>query len=64
MKERHLKVRLTHRDYYHKGLGHKGHPKTSQIILKGSWLEEAGFVIDTPLVVKVSKNQLLITPKS
>ncbi len=37
---------------------------TSFILLKGSWLEEAGFTIDTPVSVTVQKQRLVIEPRS
>ena len=64
MKNRTLKVRQTHRDYHHKGQSHKGNPTTSLIQLKGTWLEEAGFTIDTPVSVTVQKNRLVLEPQA
>ena len=64
MKKRTLKVRQTHRDYYLEDRGHKGNPTTSLIQLKGTWLEEAGFTIDTPVSVTVQKNRLVLETKS
>ena len=63
MKERTLRVRKTHRDYYLKGQSHKGNPTTALIQLKGRWLEQAGFSIDTPVTVTVHKKCLVLVPK-
>lgn len=35
---------------------------TPTIQLKGSYLEQFGFSIDTPLNIFLSKNQIIITP--
>ena len=32
------------------------------IQLKGSYLERFGFSIDTPLIISLSENQIIITP--
>jgi len=63
MKKRSLKVRQAPRDYFLKGQGHKGNPVTSFILLKGHWLEQAGFTTDTLVSVIVNKNRLLVIPK-
>ncbi len=60
MKTRHLKVRETERDYMTKKS--RGYATTSFILLKGNWLEEAGFTKDTPVSVIVQKNCLVLTP--
>ncbi len=61
MKTRHLKVRETERDYKtKKSRGYRA--ITSFILLKGNWLEEAGFTKDTPVSVIVQKNCLVLTP--
>ncbi len=62
MKTRHLKVRETERDY--KTKKSRGYAATSFILLKGNWLEEAGFTIDTPVSVTVQKQRLVIEPRS
>lgn len=62
MKDRQLKVREGHRDYSLKTKPGKGNPIIPLLLLKGSWLEEAGFVIGLPVVVHVSERKLLITP--
>jgi hypothetical protein len=63
MDVRSLTVREGRRDYCLKGTPHKGNPKTPLILLKGTWLEESGFVIGLPICVQVAKNQLIITPQ-
>ncbi len=63
MKIRHLKVREGYRDYCLKNQSHKGNPTIPFILLKGIWLEKAGFTIDTPLSVIVRKNFLLLVPQ-
>jgi len=63
MKNRKLKVRETHRDYFLKNQGHKGNPTTSYILLKGTWLENAGFTKETPVSVTVQKNRLVLVPQ-
>lgn len=60
MKTRKLKVRETHRSYFHKDKGHKGNPITALIMLQGTWLEKAGFTIDTPVSVTVHENRLVL----
>lgn len=62
MHERNLMVREGHRDYCLKGKSHKGNPTTPFVLLKGTWLEESGFVIGLPICVRVSQNKLIITP--
>jgi hypothetical protein len=63
MNIRSLTVREGHRDYCLKGKSHSGNPKTPFILLKGTWLEESGFVIGLPISVQVLQNQLVITPR-
>tara|TARA_B100000614_G_C14369015_1_gene420529 strand:- start:383 stop:541 length:159 start_codon:yes stop_codon:yes gene_type:complete len=48
MKYRTLKVRKGHRDYTLKSKPYSGNPITPFLLLKGTWLERAGFTIDTP----------------
>ena len=62
MNTRHLKVRKGFRDYYLKDKEHQGNPPTPYLLLKGTWLKQAGFTIDTPVSVTVRKNRLLIAP--
>jgi hypothetical protein len=61
MQTRYLKVRTGYRDYFLKNKGHQGYPTTPYILLKGTWLEKAGFVIDTPVSVQVQPNRLVLT---
>ncbi|MCF6255037.1 MAG: type I toxin-antitoxin system SymE family toxin [Gammaproteobacteria bacterium] len=63
MNKRHIIVREGHRDYCLKSAPHKGNPKTPFILLKGTWLEESGFVIGLPICVQVTQNRLIITPQ-
>ncbi|HBR98092.1 MAG TPA: hypothetical protein DD979_12045 [Gammaproteobacteria bacterium] len=63
MKNRTLKVRKTHRDYILKDKPYQGNPATPFLLLKGTWLEKAGFTIDTPVSVTVHKNRLILVPK-
>ncbi len=64
MKTRYMKVRKGYRDYYFKGQSHLGYPTTPYILLKGNWLENAGFTIDTPVLVHVQPNSLVLTPRN
>lgn len=63
MKIRQLKVCKTYRSYTLKNKPYQGNPATPLIQLKGSWLEKAGFTIDTPVSVIVHKSCLLIVPR-
>ncbi len=63
MKERHLKIREGRRDYQLKSQPNSGNPKIPFLLLKGAWLENAGFTINMPVTVKIDKNCLLISPK-
>lgn len=63
MYERNLIVRQGPRDYSLKTKPHSGNPKIPFILLRGSWLEESGFVIGLSISVQVSQNQLIITPR-
>ncbi len=63
MKIRHLKVRKGFRDYYLKDKPAAGNPATPFILLKGTWLEKAGFTIDTPVSLHVQPNRLVLTPQ-
>jgi hypothetical protein len=60
MKYRTLKVRKGHRDYTLKSKPYSGKPITSFLLLKGTWLEQAGFTIDTPVSVSVENGRLSI----
>ncbi|NKC12505.1 MAG: type I addiction module toxin, SymE family [Gammaproteobacteria bacterium] len=63
MNIRHLKARKGFRDYYLEDKPAAGNPATPFILLKGTWLEKAGFAIDTPLSVYVQQNRLILTPQ-
>ncbi|MCU7905912.1 MAG: type I toxin-antitoxin system SymE family toxin [Candidatus Thiodiazotropha sp. (ex Epidulcina cf. delphinae)] len=63
MHERNLMVRQGHRDYSLKSKPNSGNPKIPFILLKGTWLEECGFVIGLPIFVQVTKHQLIITSR-
>ena len=63
MNIRSLTVREGRRDYTLKTKPNSGNPKIPFILLKGSWLEESGFIIGLSICVKVSKHQLIITPR-
>ena len=69
MKNRHLKVREVFRDYAHKRQPENekrtrwGNAATVEIILKGTWLEKAGFTLGTPVTVIVEENRLVLVPK-
>ncbi len=64
MKNRTLKVREIHRNYYLKNQGYRGNPTTSFIQLKGAWLEDAGFSKNTFVSVTVQKNRLILEPQN
>ena len=64
MYERHLKVRQGRRDYFLKTHPNGGNPITPFILLKGTWLEKSGFIIDLPIRVQVERQQLIITPRT
>ncbi len=64
MNIRSLTIRKGHRDYTLKRRPHGGNPITPFILLKGSWLEKAGFTIGLPVYVRVEKHKLTITSKS
>ncbi|MES9859891.1 MAG: SymE family type I addiction module toxin [Candidatus Thiodiazotropha sp. 4PDIV1] len=63
MQKRKLMVRQGHRDYSLKNKPSSGNPRIPFILLKGSWLEESGFVIGLSISIQVSQNQLIITPR-
>ena len=60
MKYRTLKVRKGRRDYTLKSKPYSGNPITPFLLLKGTWLEQAGFNIDTPVSVSVEDGRLSI----
>jgi toxic protein SymE len=63
--ERKLKVRASYYDHQF----HNNHPlylaqeaiEVPWINIKGYWLHEAGFNINTPLVLKISKGKIVLT---
>ena len=60
MKQRKLNVRKGHRDYALKSKPRSGNPITLFLLLKGTWPEQAGFTIDTPVSVTVEDGRLSI----
>ena len=60
MKQRKLKVRKGHWGYALKSQPYSGNRITPFLLLKGTWLEQAGFNIDTPVSVSVEEGQLSI----
>ncbi|RFA30707.1 hypothetical protein CAI21_04130 [Alkalilimnicola ehrlichii] len=64
MQERNLKVRKGYRDYSLKPRPHSRNTIIPFVLLKGAWLEKAGFVIDLPIRVQVSDQRLVITPRA
>lgn len=60
MKQRNLKVRKGHRDYTLKSKPYSGNPITPFLLLKGTWLEKAGFTVNTPVSVSVEDGRLSI----
>lgn len=62
MQDRNLTVRKTHRDYTLKSHPYSGNPTIPFVLLKGTWLEKAGFPIGLPIRVQVRKRRLIITP--
>lgn len=64
MKYRTLKVRKGHRDYTLKSRPYSGSPITPFRLLKGTWLEKAGFAVDTPVSVSVEDGRLSIVRSS
>lgn len=64
MKQRKLKVRKGHRDYTLKSQPCAGNAPTPFLLLKGTWLEQAGFTIDTPVSVTVEEGRLSVVRDS
>ena len=62
MNERYLKVRKAHRDYFPKSSPYAPPDTLPFVLLKGNWLENAGFNIGIPIRVEVEKQKLIITP--
>lgn len=60
MKQLNLKVRKGHQNYTLKSKPCSGNPITPFLLLKGIWLEQAGFTIDTPVSVTVEDGRLSI----
>jgi len=63
MHERYLIVRQGHRDYSLKAKPNGGNPIVPFVLLKGTWLERAGFSIGLPIRVQVENQRLIITPR-
>ena len=62
--ERNLKVRESFYDHHFTNQ-RPGYPiPVPWINMKGYWLDEAGFTINTPLVVKIRKGKIVLTVKS
>ena len=59
-KQRQLKVRETYHPYQ---LAQHQRTPVGEIHLKGHWLIQAGFEIDTPVTVKVLQGELVITKR-
>jgi len=68
MKNRTLKLQEAFRDYVLKRRAlhsnRYGNATTAKILLKGTWLEKAGFTIGTPVTVIVEENRLVLVPRS
>ena len=64
MKYRTIKDRKGNRDYTLKSKPYSGNPITPILLLKGTWLEQAGFTIDTPVSVSVEDGRLSIVRDS
>ena len=60
MNNRTLKVRKGHWDYIPKRPPSSGNRVAPFILLKGLWLEQAGFSIDTPVSITVEDGRLSI----
>ena len=59
--ERHIKVNPTYYTHPRKDNPSGCGRRVPQIQLKGDWLQQAGFEIDTPLKVRVMEGCLVIT---
>jgi toxic protein SymE len=66
--ERKLKVRTSYYDHqfhnHHPLYPAQEHVPVPWINIKGYWLQEAGFNINAPLLVKVSKGEIVLTVSS
>ena len=60
MNNRTLKVRKGHWDYIPKRTPSSGHRVAPFILLKGLWLGQAGFSVDTPVTITVKDGRLSI----
>jgi len=60
MNNRTLKVRKGHWDYAPKRTPSSGNRAATFILLKGLWLEQAGFTIDTPVTITAEDRRLWI----
>lgn len=60
MNKRTLKVRRGHWDYTLKSTPSGGNRIAPFILLKGIWLELAGFAVDTPVSIRVEDGRLSI----
>lgn len=60
--ERHIKVNQIHYDYRTKQQSpNSGNRSVPWIQMKGHWLRQAGFEIDTPIKVRVMEGCLVLT---
>lgn len=64
MQDRNLTVRKAYRDYILKSQPYSGNPTIPFVLLQGTWLEEAGFVIGLPIRVQVRNRRLVITQRT
>ncbi|MCP4278291.1 MAG: type I toxin-antitoxin system SymE family toxin [Gammaproteobacteria bacterium] len=62
-KQRQYKVRETYHSYQLKQTSQQRTP-IGEIHLKGHWLIQAGFEIDTPVMVRVMEGCLVLTTRS
>lgn len=60
MKQRKLKVREGHWDYTLKNSPCGGNRIAPFILLKGIWLEQAGFTVDTTVSITIERGRLAI----
>ncbi len=60
-KQHALKVRETYHSYQLQN--NKARTPIGEIHLKGHWLIEAGFAINTPVIVRVMEGCIVVTPK-
>jgi len=60
MKQRKLKVRKGHWDYVLKSNPSSGNRTTPFILLKGIWLEQAGFTLGTTVSITIEDGRLSI----